>query len=686
MEASPESTPKRLSTRAVLVIVAIVLVIVAFVLGYVARGPGETTEPSNDHEASGDDETAPKVEIWTCAMHPHVRQPKPGKCPDCGMDLILATSGESDEGLGPRQIRLSEHAQYLADIQHEPVTRRFVSARIRMVGKVDYDETRLRTITAWVPGRLDRLYVDYTGIPVAKGDHLVYLYSPELRTAQQEFLQSLKRLEERRQSGTPEAVADARQMLDAVRVKLRLWGLSDEQIDEIGKRGTPSDHMTINAPMSGIVIHKNAVEGIYVKTGTPIYTIADLSRVWVKLDAYESDLLWIKYAQPVEFEVEAYPGETFEGTIAFIDPVLDARTRTVKVRVNVENPDGKLKPGMFIRAVVRARVAAGGRIVNPDVAGKWISPMHPEIIKDEPGTCDVCGMPLVSAETLGYVSPEDAEAEAPLVIPASAPLITGRRAVVYVAVPDKPGVFEGREIVLGPRAGDYYLVMSGLDQGESVVTNGNFKIDSAAQIQAKPSMMQPEGGAPPGHHHGGPPTKRELPGDTEKHQPKRFDAPDEFKAQLNAVYSAYFAVQQALSQDNVEKAKADSQELLKALDTVDMKLLEGPAHNGWMKHLKALKKTADGIAAPKDITDARATFQALSGAVYALARQFGDSGSQPILRFHCPMAFGDSGADWLQNKPGTENPYFGSQMFTCGDHVETVSPGPVNDPGEHDHE
>jgi Cu(I)/Ag(I) efflux system membrane fusion protein len=151
-------------------------------------------------------------------------------------------------------------------------------------------------------------------------------------------------------------------------------------------------------------------------------------------------------------------------------------------------------------------MTAAGKVIQPDLAGKWISPMHPEIVKDGPGTCDVCGMALVPAEELGYAQPQPGEAEAPLVIPATAPLITGKRAVVYVAVPEQDGVFEGREIVLGPKAGDAYIVRSGLEEGDLVVANGGFKIDSSLQIQGRASMMQPEGGGGPvGHAHGGTP-------------------------------------------------------------------------------------------------------------------------------------------------------------------------------------
>ena len=346
--------------------------------------------------------------------------------------------------------------------------------------------------------------MDYTGIPVREGDHLVYMYSPEVLAAQEELIQALRALKSLERSDIEIIRETAQATVEAARGKLRLWGLLPEQIKEIEERGKTTDHITIYAPISGIVIHKDAVEGMYVQTGTRIYTIADFSQVWVWLDAYESDLTWLRFGQEAELTSEAYPGEVFKGRISFIDPVLNEKTRTVKLRVNVANLDAKLKPGMFVRAVVHSKVAQGGKVMAPDLVGKWISPMHPEIIKDAPGKCDICGMDLVRAAELGYVSADAAKAEMPLVIPVSAALLTGKRAVCYVQLPDteKP-TYQGREVVLGPRAGDYYIVRSGLSEGELVVTQGNFKIDSALQIQAKPSMMSPAGssGGGSGQHH-----------------------------------------------------------------------------------------------------------------------------------------------------------------------------------------
>ncbi len=385
---------------------------------------------------------------------------------------------------------MSPEAAALADVQTARVKREYVTKLVRMVGKVDYDETRLAEITSWIPnGRLDRLYVDYTNTRVRQGDHLFSIYSPDLVVAQRELLLNSRADQRPRSEGDGPWRLYSSPLTEA---KLRRWGLLDEQIDEIKRRGTPADQVTIHAPVGGIVIRKHANEGVYVKEGTKIYTIADLSQVWVFLDAYESDERWLRYGQEVEFTTESYPGEIFQGRIALVDPVLNEKTRTVRVRLNVPNEDGRLKPGTFVRATVRSRLAAGGRVLDASLAGKWISPMHPEIVRDRPGKCDVCGMDLVPAEKLGFVAPGKAP-EPPLVVPVTAPLRTGKRAVVYVKRPDlEEPTFEGREVLLGDRAGDYYIVVHGLREGEEVVTHGNFKIDSALQIQARPSMMSPE--------------------------------------------------------------------------------------------------------------------------------------------------------------------------------------------------
>ncbi len=650
----------------------IILVVVAFFLGFMIRGGGPemTMVPEVHEHASGE----AQAQIWTCSMHPQIRMSEPGQCPICGMDLIPATTSSNEE-TGERELKLSQKAVKLADIQTTPVERKYVSVVIRMVGKVDYDETRLGNITAWVPGRLDRLYVDYTGISVRKGDHMVYLYSPELLTAQEELIQAVRAMDELKESGMRIMRETALRTVEASREKLRLWGLTGNQIAEIEKKGKASDHITIYSPMEGVVIEKHVEEGAYVKTGTRLYTIADLSHLWIRLDAYESDLVWLRYGQEVHVETEAYPGEVFKGTIAFIDPVLDSKTRTVKVRVNVPNADGRLKPEMFVRTTVHAHVAESGKVMDEAMAGKWICPMHPDIIKDHAGSCDICGMPLARTESLGYAPVSGGgEDTAPLVIPASAPLITGKRAVVYVAHSKKEGIFEGREIVLGPRAGDYYLVSDGLEQGERVVVNGNFKIDSALQILAKPSMMNPEGGVQMAGHsqHGDMVMPQAEAKDAPKRAKQKTQMPMAFREQIDEVLTAYFGIHEALHQDKAKDVRKRGKGLMSALKAVDMGLLSGDAHMAWMKELGDLNKQATVLEKSSDINRQREAFYLVSETLTSVVKQFGSSGKQAVLQFHCRMAFDNRGADWLQNESEVQNPYFGQAMPQCGEQIATL--------------
>jgi membrane fusion protein, copper/silver efflux system len=635
----------------------IIALVIGLVGGYYLRGSGPVVAQPDPHDHTEEQATAQK---WTCSMHPQIQMDGPGQCALCGMDLIPVSTSDDTSGAAVREVKLSPAARKLAAIATAPVERRYAIVETRMVGKVDYDESRVRNITAWIPGRLDRLYVDYTGVPVKKGEHLVSIYSPQLLTAQEELLAAKSALLELEKSNLAGFRDTAKLTVEAAREKLRLWGLTPKQISTIEKQGKPDDHMTIYSPVGGIVVKKDAVEGLYVNTGTPIYTIADFSQVWVKLDVYEQDLVWVRYGQEVDIQTEAYAGESFRGTITFIDPVLSEKTRTVKVRVNVPNLDGRLKPGMFVRATVRAKVAAGGKVMDAALAGKWTCPMHPDVITDGPGSCPQCEMPLVSTESQGYVSADDGQ-QPPLLIPSSAPLITGRRAVVYVALKDREGEYQGREIVLGPRAGDYYIVREGLEEGELVVTNGNFKLDSAIQIMAGPSMMNPPSSEEI--------PMKDMPGDVET---TTLETPLAFREQIDGVLEVYFRIQYALSHDNPKGAKDEAANFQQALQSVDMKILSHQAHMEWMQQLKVLSSSAKAMQSTDDIAKIREQFMLMSRSITGVVKRLGSGGTVAILQFFCPMAFDNRGAHWLQDKEGVENPYFGDMMFQCGEEVEKL--------------
>ena len=626
------------------------------------NGPA-STPAEKQQEAVAEAADQGSGQVWSCSMHPNIQLPRPGKCPICGMDLIPVQSEAH-----PWRITFSPEQAALAGVEVSPAVRMPVYHTVFMTGKIVPDERKIAYVTAWIPGRLDKLYVDFTGTQVRKGDHLVYIYSPELVQSQQQYLAALRSLRAN--------IPGARQTYEAVRDQLLLLGLTEQQIKELEESGKPSDHVTIYSPIGGVVLEKLANEGEYVQEGSKIYTIADLSTVWVILDAYESDLPWIHLWQKVEFTTEAYPGEVFEGEVAFVDPVLTERTRTVRVRLNVNNEDGRLRPGMFVRGLLKVRLDRRGWAVPPDLRGKWMCPMHPEVVTEGAGNCPICGMELARAEELGYRAPD--QVEDPLVIPASAVLWTGRRAVVYVQVSSEPSpVFEGREIILGPQAGDYWVVLYGLKAGELVATEGNFKIDASLQIKAKRSMMTPEGGggAPAGHHHGG---EHASAGQQHAEQPaapsiQPAQVPDRWRVALTPLYRQYLTATQALADDRLGPALRALRDMERALQRLPVSDMPDAVRQAWGDVQDRLYPALVEALDAKTIEHARSSMSEISKAVIDSVKAFGHALERQLFEFHCPMVEG-GGANWLQDTKQTRNPYFGSRMLTCGELRATYEP------------
>ncbi len=658
--------------------IAVALIVGAFALGLWIRGggdkaPAETAATEHTHNDGGE------PQMYTCSMHPQVRLPDPdAKCPICFMDLIPVSGDEGGEG-SERRVVLTEAAVKLAQLDTARVGRFFPTAEVRLYGKMTYDQTLVARITSYFSGRLDKLFIDFVGAPVRKGDHLAEIYSPDLLAAFEELRQARLAVDESRTSSDLIRTTTS-QTLEASREKLRLYGLTPDQIAKAERGEMTDDRFTVYSPIGGIVTHLQVFEGEYVQTGSPIAMVADLSRLWLEMEAYESQLPLLRWGQRVTFTVESHPGETFDGRVSFIEPIVDDHTRTAAVRVAVDNADGRLKPGMFATAVARTRLSAGGSVLSDELAGKWVSPMHPDFVYDQPGACEVCGMDLVRAEDLGVVG-DPASYDEPLVVPKTAVLVTGTRAVVYLKVPntEKP-TFEGREVVLGPRAGDFYLVREGLRAGDEVVTNGMFKIDSAMQIAAKPSMMMPGGGGGGGGHagHGGQPMAAGA---------MRVEVPDRFVFGLKPVYAAYFAAQEALAADDLGEFAQASDDIESAIGLVDSVGLVGEPLGAWRRAASRLTLSRP----PTDIEAARAAFERISAAVIDLQRRFGHRGSETWHMAYCPMAFDNKGAEWLQKGTQINNPYFGDAMLRCGE-VRTQFP-PLGEDGEltnkregHDHE
>lgn len=447
---------------------------------------------------------------WTCSMHPQVRLPRPGKCPICGMTLISLEEGR-------------ETAARVPGLEVESVVRRELFREVRTVGRVDYSEARVEDITARTAGRVDLLFVDFTGVRVEKGDHLVDIYSPDLYSAQQELLTAIAATGRGGTGGERSLDRFNVEMQRSAREKLRLWGLTSEQIVEVETSGKPKTHLTIYSPLAGTVIDKRIRLGQYVKEGDLLYRVADLETVWLYLELYEYDVSWIQYGQDVDVTLEAYPGETFDGTVVFIDPFLNEESRTVRVRVNMANSLGRLKPGMYATAVIRVPLLADGSPAPTGLEGKYFCAMHPDVVSEKPGKCRVCEMELIriperlppdsSASTLQSrhkdrpLNGRD-DSLRPLAIRSSAVLDTGRRQVAYRQT--KSG-FELVELTLGPLAvirdertgtATFYPVVAGLEAGDRVVVQGGFLLDSQAQIDGRPSLLYSQGQSAANLHSG----------------------------------------------------------------------------------------------------------------------------------------------------------------------------------------
>lgn len=457
---------------------------------FVSCKKGEKTVAETQIAEKQDSEKK-EILYYTCGMHPSVKvtpedfEAGNNSCPICKMDLIPVYKEEStakkDEHKAHEvvesQITLSPRARALAQVKTEEIQFRNLTKEINTVGQMVFDERKTAIVSAWIPGRLDELFVDFTGINVKKGKPLVKIYSPNLLTTQEEYLLALETLDKIKKSPNQDAVRAAESLVKAAKKRLLLWGISESQIEELKNSGSTSTHMTIHAPIGGTVVQKHAIEGKYVKEGEPLYQIVDLSNLWMEADIYEYEMAYIKRGQKVTITTPAYPGEIFEGNISFIEPYLNPKTRSVKARVDVPNPKQKLKPGMYVNVLMNSHVFEGIRAPGKVL---YICPMCPEVKSETPGDCPNCGMDLVKKEP--------APSGTILAVPKEAVLDTGIRKLVYIE--KEAGAYVAKEVELGIEAvaeengkkRKFYAVKSGLSEGIKVVIRANFLIDSQSQI------------------------------------------------------------------------------------------------------------------------------------------------------------------------------------------------------------
>ncbi len=388
----------------------------------------ETTEKSKADER--------RILYWQDPMNPERRSDKPGKAPD-GMDLVPVYADAESAPMAPGTVRIDPSRQQLIGVTFGEVTEGPLVQSVRTVGRVTYDETRITRVQTKVDGWIEKVFADYTGRLVAKGEPLLSIYSPDLVATQQEHLLALRARGQMRASPYPELAGGAESLVAASRRRLELWDVSEADIARLERTGEPMKSLTLSAPNTGFVVTRNAFERQRVTPETELYTIVDLTRVWVLAEVYEYEAPNIRIGQSVRVTFAALPGEVRRGTVAYVNPQVDPQTRTLKVRVELANPGFRLKPDMY--ADVELIVDSGRRVSVPETA-----------ILD-----------------------------------------SGARKTVFVDQGE--GRFEPREVQLGLRVGDRYVVLNGLRPGERVVTSGNFLIDAESRLKSATGGM----GAPP---------------------------------------------------------------------------------------------------------------------------------------------------------------------------------------------
>lgn len=552
-------------------------------LGYLVFGrkAGHAHEP-----AAAPAKAAQAATEYTCSMHPQIRQPEPGICPLCNMDLIpLDASSNTD----PTVLEMTSEAIKLADIQTTLIGRGSVAGkRLLLSGKVQPDERRAASQVAHVPGRIEQLYVTYTGENVRQGQPLARLYSPQLVNAQKELLEAI------RFKGKDSDLAEA------ARTRIRFWKVPETLIQEVENSGKIQKEITVRADRNGVVMARKVSVGDYVEEGMPLFELMDLNRVWVLFEAYEADLANIRPGIPIQFTTPAAPGRTFAARVTFIDPLIDPESRTASVRAEIDNPGGWLKPEMFVK-------------------GELLSV---------------------------------AQAQKGLIVPKTAVLWTGKRSVVYVKVPNMAvPSFQYREVELGAPSGNGYLVESGLETGEEVVTNGAFVIDAAAQLNNQQSMMN---------------RMVSVAGQAKPAAPDfRADIPAVFRKQWTAVIDAYLGLKDALVETNPKKSLPFAGQMLQRLNAVEGLTLSGEAARFWQQQSGGMKANLKNIDNSQDVEEQRRQFFFLSELVIQTAKAIG-GGETMLYVQHCPMAFNNQGGDWISAQREIRNPYFGDQMLTCG--------------------
>ncbi len=553
--------------------------------------------PSDPSDRSHDD-----FEYYTCGMHPWVILPDPGTCPICSMTLLPMDPSKFTGEMVIDPIVTQNIGVRIAPVTEGPVVR-----TIRTIGTVTYDETLVRDINIKASGWIEKLYVDYEGAEVEEGDRLFDLYSPKIYSAQTEYLTSLKMRGKVGVDFLPDSQLDSERLINDSRVQLEYYDITDEQIDALATEGVASKTMTIYSPIKGVVIAKHANEGMPVTLGARPYQIADLSRVWVMVSLYEYQLPFVELGQRATMSLPYIPGRKFEGRVIYIYPYLDEATRQVSVRLEFDNPNFLLKPGMY----------AGIDLKNT----------------------------IAQKRTLA---------------PRSAIIDTGERQIAFVSLGE--GKFQPRDVLMGVETDDGMMeILEGLSPGEQVVVSGQFLLDSEARIRESLAKMIKGDTA----------FEQEPVVAQAEVSGEMVAIPQPVREGVTTLLTNYFLIGDQLAEDSIDNIREPADLIVSTIDVLlSMEVPHNDAFWAEHNEIDTVRNKALALTKSPSIEEARIAFAKLSSALSTFLMSSGVPPELDfeVHQLHCPMyKKGDSDGIWLQSASDARNPFLGQSMPGCFD-------------------
>jgi RND family efflux transporter MFP subunit len=594
--------------------VSIILVLLVAVVWLMSPGQKKTRAPgttAKENAAGGKVGEKRKIKYWVAPMDPTYIRDKPGKSP-MGMDLVPVyegEGGESSEGV----VRIDPVTVQNIGVRTAEVTRGPLIATVRTVGQVTYNEGTVQHIHTKVSGWVEDLFVDTTGAEVYKGENLLSIYSPELVATQEEYLQALRYEQQTAESTFKDVARGGKALVDATRRRLLFMDIAPSQIDALEKRGTIQKAMILKSPTHGIVIDKKVLAGMKVTPGMELYTIADISNVWVIGSIYEYELPFVRTGQEAEITLPYEPGVVYKGRISFIYPYLSAASRTVQIRIDFKNPGFRLKPDMYVNVAITTKLA------------------------------------------------EDV-----LQVPSDAVIRTGTHNIVITYLGE--GKFLPKDVVLGSEGQGVVEIKSGLTEGEKIVTSGQFLIDSESNLKEAINRMT-EAKAPGAEKRGGnagAQTSKTTAGEMNaagRGAPEAGGTAENRKQMMSGVIDAYMRIHGALVADSPAEVKTYAETLAGATD----KLKAADARGNLKEVTAAINRALPGLLSG-DMTKAKASFAMLSRTMVEYVKGPGkeEARAQGIKIFYCPM----QKESWLQKGTSVQNPFLGKDMLICGNEIK----------------